>query len=1793
MKTMKKNNRGVSITEVVVASAILGGAALSVGYFVVNSKQSATQIGGSSGCVAAAYSIVEHISAFGVRSELTDPFVPTGDRVTPTRLTQAQFLSNYKQSVVDQNTWINANTSTNPIIGTGNNPVINNGHLILGAASALQTLYNSNNGYCDNAKGVALTGLGNLSASFSRLPNAQASLKIEAVNRNTGDVGCAPRPIYTGPTRSGAQPTYPNWGVAHTNYSFKYTVFVDFDKNDGTRASCMAEGSAEHQPDASINDSIFDGTVTITAGTGVTLDAAREYTSCDTDGGNYDNIQLDIGLQNLEGGSVLVCRGRSRSETSNCWSNWAAWRSCEQMYFEPGRLAANAAALSFPAPSNTSQATLSITVNNLDGDKEYQVQVAAVDTAGYLTAASAPIPDVAGWENATATCGAGMNPMPRGFVIDASRPDWGGAVSLNNDNTVVEAAANPPDSSAFAAADPIANLFGTQLYQCNPNGQPAFSGEYPNPLGNERCYATSIDEDSVTRSQSPNPGMPTSIRRHQLGGTCSMQLSNNPAWTDGDVTMTAEIRDICNPPPAVAAPQAVLTQDWIVDYGPWQTAEHDMRTPGNSAPANSYEYPFAETPDKMFASVWAQRQSVNNQGNPMVFEVPTLSGGGTTAQTFDADSDCYNSEVPPFLQMCPDGLSYSLEGVMISTIGGPQLSPCYYGKGFLAKAWGPCGQEKHTVHKYPQLSPPAIDSSPFAIRGEDGETCRQVPCNIGLMCNYFTETCGPRNCSGWRCHNHEDCVVPKSCNTPPPFASTYTPEPFPMYCDPVAGQGRWCDPNFPSDCLTDQGPGVCEWSPGDGRHKCRCPDHRPVGYSTTLGMASARDPVCTDLTYLASPPVGAAPDCTCDQGTANATCVGESFADSCNVADACMGRNTGGACAKPPHLLVNAACTTDTTTGGPLNNGWLGANAQTIVITPSGGVLDTSGAYRIYCCAHPNCQTNPNDPLCLNPPCAADPDHADWRDCTWDSWPESLIANTPDLTYFGMVKDDRDDWFICSGNYRLDRTPPVWTDTPMIGVPAGSANPVPCGAAAEIPTVDTKVNVTNLGLVVGDPAVAGDDVSPEHVECSDDRTGITRMNAVECETTPTWPSPDQFGYPLIVVAKDDAGNETPAAPEVRSYVAVRTGMTHDYVGDSAECKSAPYCMRGCKAATCNNSIYEGWFQNQISGGNALNFAQGMVMHKHSWPVTLDSPSGDSRMVSVPAPWGGPYPVVEIWGALPFPKPCSNCGSDPANLWDSTGYRTWGGAVNWSEPGERHATYAVGDLCGNVSDDIPGQIIYMDWYSPAIIFSSSKNCPPTYSFWAEDVHDSANYEYPAGMAESGVRSVHARCYYSNTYGVGPSASFNWGPGGGSLTPGVELDTNKGNDMVCRIWAVDNAQQNNPALTGNSGLELDGQNAYRTKEVDLDICVPQTSLAAQYCEGLEVPDSCCATIVGTSPRACPDASNHCRGTVYFDNKGGTLVAGGECLCIGTDACPTPTPTPTPTPAGTPSLTPTPTPTPGVVSCGYEAGTIGPDTCVADDPSNLLTCECAIWRCTQNPPGTVLSEDVVNGVLPPTCGGISCSLWRSQNLTTDSINDTCGNNHSGNQVCNEGSFCDPDGLPLRCTTNWNRPNCNTTCDIHCGYCGTSCSFTASMAVWLRDDKGAVFTKSIVDLKAGDKVISYDTENEEISVSVVTQLFPKRYRSFGLMEFDDGGYLEVTHTHPFYLAKEKAWRNAGELKVGEEVFMPLAQTTKKITSITWGYPEQFVYNIEVEPFHNYIVDGVLVHNKPCNDPICNNQLP
>lgn len=129
----------------------------------------------------------------------------------------------------------------------------------------------------------------------------------------------------------------------------------------------------------------------------------------------------------------------------------------------------------------------------------------------------------------------------------------------------------------------------------------------------------------------------------------------------------------------------------------------------------------------------------------------------------------------------------------------------------------------------------------------------------------------------------------------------------------------------------------------------------------------------------------------------------------------------------------------------------------------------------------------------------------------------------------------------------------------------------------------------------------------------------------------------------------------------------------------------------------------------------------------------------------------------------------------------------------------------------------------------------------------------------------------------------------------------------------------------------------------------------------------------------------------------------------------------------------------------------------------------------------------------------------------------------------------------------------------------------------------------KPIQDIRVGDMVTAFDEETGEFHKRKVLRTF-KNQMPEEMIEISQqcGKRIHVTSNHPFWT--QRGWVPAGQLITSDELLSKSGWVN--ITGVcVLGFfdTSEFVYNIEVDEFHTYIANGIVVHN--CHHALTNNK--
>jgi hypothetical protein len=122
----------------------------------------------------------------------------------------------------------------------------------------------------------------------------------------------------------------------------------------------------------------------------------------------------------------------------------------------------------------------------------------------------------------------------------------------------------------------------------------------------------------------------------------------------------------------------------------------------------------------------------------------------------------------------------------------------------------------------------------------------------------------------------------------------------------------------------------------------------------------------------------------------------------------------------------------------------------------------------------------------------------------------------------------------------------------------------------------------------------------------------------------------------------------------------------------------------------------------------------------------------------------------------------------------------------------------------------------------------------------------------------------------------------------------------------------------------------------------------------------------------------------------------------------------------------------------------------------------------------------------------------------------------------------------------------------------------------------------RAVEDIEVGDTVLSYDPQSGRLVANEVEQTYVKLGVSWISARFADGSVLDATADHECYDATSVAYEPiqsvARFLRVGDDA----SATASGTTACERAYGAATFYDLRLKDYpHNYVVNGVVVHNK------------
>ena len=203
---------------------------------------------------------------------------------------------------------------------------------------------------------------------------------------------------------------------------------------------------------------------------------------------------------------------------------------------------------------------------------------------------------------------------------------------------------------------------------------------------------------------------------------------------------------------------------------------------------------------------------------------------------------------------------------------------------------------------------------------------------------------------------------------------------------------------------------------------------------------------------------------------------------------------------------------------------------------------------------------------------------------------------------------------------------------------------------------------------------------------------------------------------------------------------------------------------------------------------------------------------------------------------------------------------------------------------------------------------------------------------------------------------------------------------------------------------------------------------------------------------------------------------------------------------------------------------------------------------------------------------CGNMVCEA--GENSTN------CRADCSGISICGDGSCgagetcasCRADCMPCCGDGICNGAETCSLCSADCGSCRTppqEC-FLAGTLITMADGS----KKPIEEIKIGDIVLAFDDETNQFKPDKVSKTFEHASQGYLIIN----GHLKVTANHP--VLSNGQWVEVGSLKTGDQLLNEKG-ALEAISTIEKRGEEITTYDIEVNPYHSFIAEGYVVHNK------------
>lgn len=115
----------------------------------------------------------------------------------------------------------------------------------------------------------------------------------------------------------------------------------------------------------------------------------------------------------------------------------------------------------------------------------------------------------------------------------------------------------------------------------------------------------------------------------------------------------------------------------------------------------------------------------------------------------------------------------------------------------------------------------------------------------------------------------------------------------------------------------------------------------------------------------------------------------------------------------------------------------------------------------------------------------------------------------------------------------------------------------------------------------------------------------------------------------------------------------------------------------------------------------------------------------------------------------------------------------------------------------------------------------------------------------------------------------------------------------------------------------------------------------------------------------------------------------------------------------------------------------------------------------------------------------------------------------------------------------------------------------------------------RNIEDIRAGDKVLSYNEHTRRLEVQTVAQTFILKTSRINTLIYDTGTKLQTTATHPCYVIEGKGWVKAADLHVGDDSLL-----SREVSQLD-VYGGARLQNVSYRQSKQGVIAGIIVEDR------------